>query len=493
MPSTKKIYATEIISFLKKIKKSDDKMSIAKDMYIYMRENNCQTVLGEKFSNRFLECLREFKLINDNEDFNSLKDKLFTPIGKGTFGKVYKLNNITVEKSMMKYNADENLEDSSIRELCFLSQFSHPNIIEMTKFTIDKETVNLNLPLYGVSLDTWVYSTCYYERCKYLPFIVFQISSVLYYLEQMKFSHGDLKPQNILIDPRNRKIKIIDWGGVCFSHSTKLYETCTYEFAAPEVLNKPENFCIKNDIFSLGLIVKFIIHKTFEDVDDIKNSQEESYELYNGPISKVLDLDFICLVKTMLIINVDSRISSSEVFNSKYFENFRLDSINIKNILPTQIRSNIECYETKMKDVTIQYRKILVQWIFEICQDYDIPRCFSLSVWIMDNYISISTVTSTEIQAVALAAMIITDSMIYGNKTDIQYFLGESKIEKDLLTKTIWDIVINLNGNLYCPMFDLYMKDVDYEILKDIYLDVNNVSKTNKEKKMLYVEKFLIC
>ena len=70
-----------------------------------------------------------------------------------------------------------------------------------------------------------------------------QLVEVLFYLEQKNIVHRDIKLENIIINPENLHIKIIDFGfGKVFQHTlfpSKMDLICgTLEYMAPEILFK---------------------------------------------------------------------------------------------------------------------------------------------------------------------------------------------------------------------------------------------------------------
>lgn len=86
--------------------------------------------------------------------------------------------------------------------------------------------------------------------------IVAQIQQGLLHLQKNGMAHGDLSPQNVLLDI-NGHIRLLDFGlanGICEETSMRL----TRGYAAPERLNaKPADF--QSDLFSLGKIEQYLL------------------------------------------------------------------------------------------------------------------------------------------------------------------------------------------------------------------------------------------
>jgi serine/threonine-protein kinase ULK/ATG1/calcium/calmodulin-dependent protein kinase I len=77
------------------------------------------------------------------------------------------------------------------------------------------------------------------------------------YLHQNNISHGDLKPDNILISAEFQ-VKVCDFGFASSNSSTSLMVGGSEGYNAPEIFTMPEMDLKKCDLFSLG-VVFFII------------------------------------------------------------------------------------------------------------------------------------------------------------------------------------------------------------------------------------------
>ena len=76
--------------------------------------------------------------------------------------------------------------------------------------------------------------------------------------------HRDLKPDNIMIDPAKKEVKVIDWGLSEYFHMDRDYnlKVVTRSYKGPEVLVNIKEYDYSLDIFSLGnVFAKMIFRK----------------------------------------------------------------------------------------------------------------------------------------------------------------------------------------------------------------------------------------
>jgi serine/threonine-protein kinase ULK/ATG1 len=144
--------------------------------------------------------------------------------------------------------------------------------------------------------------------------IIIQIIRGIKYLHDNNIVHRDIKPQNILLD--NNVIKICDFGfsTIYKSHMDMFNTICgTPLYMCPEVLNL-QNYTIKSEIWSLGILLYIIIYNTHP--YGILNSIEEykvkinniiTYEPINLFEKSECNELLISIIKSMLTINYELR------------------------------------------------------------------------------------------------------------------------------------------------------------------------------------------
>ena len=180
-----------------------------------------------------------------------------------------------------------------------------------------------------------------------IKIILLQINNVFKKLEENKIIHSNLKLSKILLSLD--KIDKIKFKLSNFSSSKKLNKDKMYikninnklETTAPEILEK--NFiCNKSDIWSLGILIYYMIFKEYPFKGDNIKSILEDIKLKQLKSTKNIILDD--LLSKMLTININKRISWDEYFSHQFFQNQKYD-INKYNIFCEFHNSKInKCY-----------------------------------------------------------------------------------------------------------------------------------------------------
>ena len=91
--------------------------------------------------------------------------------------------------------------------------------------------------------------------------VIYQIAEGMKYIHSKKVIHRDLKPTNILLSS-DGTVKICDFGIsklMTIEEQTMTRGLGSQKFMAPEILNEEDNYDVKVDAYSFGIVVFFVI------------------------------------------------------------------------------------------------------------------------------------------------------------------------------------------------------------------------------------------
>lgn len=165
--------------------------------------------------------------------------------------------------------------------------------------------------------------------------ILFSILDVIKYLKSKKIVHRDIKPENILFrKKRSADVKIIDFGLAVSLHEDTGRISGTPGFLAPELFssNSRNDFIMnsKVDIFSVGVILHYYLFRKWvfqgKNLEEVfERNCEGKVEVPNPDDIKTdeKDLDAYDLVKLMLMVDQDERVSVEEALSHPFFRPLR--------------------------------------------------------------------------------------------------------------------------------------------------------------------------
>jgi len=253
----------------------------------------------------------------------------FEKIGIGSSGKVYKALN----KQTNSYVAIKEIDKHNyiINEVEKMNIIKSENIVKFKSKIDSKDYFYIIMDLCINNLENYIKSRENDITIKEIKEILNQLNNVFKIMNNNKIIHKDLKPRKILISLDRLDKCLIKLSGS--SKNINLSNTITNTTnqnltTAPEILNG-ENHSFKSDIWSLGIIIYFMLNKEYP-----FNGQNELLlfkDINSGKKLKLSNDDKLNdLLNKMLKININERISWEEYFNHPFFnqDNSELFKVN---------------------------------------------------------------------------------------------------------------------------------------------------------------------
>ncbi|GAU29198.1 hypothetical protein TSUD_361870 [Trifolium subterraneum] len=146
-------------------------------------------------------------------------------LGEGGFGRVFQCrnvedNSIVAVKQIYIDDSGNGVSSAIIREVSFLKELIHPNIVRLLDVTNNNGTrfVSLVFEYLDCNLSQYIEENQHYESCSFfndamnIKSFMYQILSAMNYCHCHEIIHRDLKPTNLLIDRSEKLIKLADFG-----------------------------------------------------------------------------------------------------------------------------------------------------------------------------------------------------------------------------------------------------------------------------------------
>ncbi|CAL8136282.1 unnamed protein product [Orchesella dallaii] len=298
-------------------------------------------------------------------------------LGKGSYGTVvYKGKFGNRDVAVKRINTtvlDGKVRSTVTNEVKTLHKCdTHENIVQFFGSKLEQDSVLIVLELCDITLTKWVAEKSFTMS----PLeILKQVTVGLGWLHSQNFVHGDLKPDNILLNRELRIVKLADFGmsRLVGNENCQMSSvgTGTPGWVAPEILfqvlqedTDPVEFTFASDLFSLGCIYYYVLSdgkhpfgdvfrrsanildgKLMIDISDLKYVIPDNIKIIEGMISNRVDLRPSCdfLISCSVFWSNESYkslygIENSELENSDNTLVFRLTTcdITVGRLLPDE-------------------------------------------------------------------------------------------------------------------------------------------------------------
>lgn len=260
-------------------------------------------------------------------------------IGHGSFSKVYRGVDTETDLPIAVKRVDmTKLKPQSrariIEEIKICTTLHHENIVETYAVDADDRYMYIIMELCGGgNLSKHIKDGMKEVKARYY---MIQLVRALKYLADRNIYHRDLKPDNILLSPDNKRLSLCDFGfSTVLQQFQKTNTLCgTPLYIAPEIRDNITGYSNKSDLWSLGCIIYECLYgnQPFDSV----NSEEELIKAQRMPIvypkSTILSNECIDLLHGLLQSNPDLRITWTELFQHPW-----LTSESPSHILPLNL------------------------------------------------------------------------------------------------------------------------------------------------------------
>ncbi|XP_054977089.1 casein kinase II subunit alpha-like [Sorex araneus] len=193
----------------------------------------------------------------DQDDY-----QLIRKLGQGKYSNVFEAISSTSNKKVIVKILKPVMELKIKREIKILQNLQGgPNIIKLVEAVKDPQSGTPALVLEHVNNGD---HKRFYQLTDYdNRFYIYEILKALDYSHSMGIMHRDVKPHNVVIDHKHKKLRLIDWGLAEFYHPGQQYnaQVGSLYFKGPELLVDYQMYDYSLDIWSLGCMLASMIFR----------------------------------------------------------------------------------------------------------------------------------------------------------------------------------------------------------------------------------------
>ncbi len=193
------------------------------------------------------------------EEYDVLKQ-----ISEGGFGRIFQAKHVELDElACIKQNITANPENVEMlrTEAKILWKLDECHSIPGVKgfYRIDEGNALLVMSyIDGKTIDSIVANNSRLHP-EDVAWITERLLGALYYAHSSGIVHSDVKPQNVIVEPRKRDIKLIDWGLSVYRPTSRTVPIgSTPAYAAPELMQgKPP--IPETDLYGAGIVMLYAL------------------------------------------------------------------------------------------------------------------------------------------------------------------------------------------------------------------------------------------
>ncbi|KAK2958985.1 putative Glycogen synthase kinase-3 beta [Blattamonas nauphoetae] len=215
-----------------------------------------------ELSNALAECREDLLPSFDTNPIHFSTDKA---IGSGSFGTVFQgvLPSTGEIVAVKKVLQDPNFKN---RELLMMRVIDHPNCVRMKQYFYSRDRQSkktyLNIVMENIPHTLYNLNKHYISQRREMPtawikIYSYQLIRSLLYIHGFGITHRDIKPQNILINPRTGVLKLCDFGSakILRPGEVSVAYICSRYYRAPELVFGTQTYDTSVDIWSAGCVI----------------------------------------------------------------------------------------------------------------------------------------------------------------------------------------------------------------------------------------------
>jgi glycogen synthase kinase 3 beta len=188
-------------------------------------------------------------------------------IGHGSFGVVFQAAVVETGEivAIKKVLQDKRFKNRELQIMRLLVKDPHSNIVSLKHcfYSQGEKPDELYLNLVLEYIPETVYSISRQHQKSKLPLpllhvklYMYQLCRALAHIHSLGICHRDIKPQNLLVDPRNQQLKLCDFGSAkaLVRGEPNVSYICSRYYRAPELIFGSTDYTTAIDVWSQGCV-----------------------------------------------------------------------------------------------------------------------------------------------------------------------------------------------------------------------------------------------
>ncbi|KAI9203693.1 calcium/calmodulin-dependent protein kinase type 1D-like protein [Polychytrium aggregatum] len=280
-------------------------------------------------------------------------------LGSGSFATVVSAvdnkTNVRYAMKIIDKNRCRGQEDHIVKEITILKSIKHKNCIQLYDVFETKNSLYLQMEYVdGGELFDRIVNLGFYSEGD-AKNIVLNILTALDYIHGEGIVHRDLKPENLLMASKedNAEVKLADFGLASVATNDYMLKTnCgSLTYIAPEVL-KSQPYGKPVDMWGIGVITYILLsgYPPFWAEDDagiMDITIKGIYKFFSPDWDNITD-DAKDFIAKLLIVNPDSRMTSSQALKHKWLTDSTSQTVDISKTVGDNLVKNFN-YRRKLK------------------------------------------------------------------------------------------------------------------------------------------------